>query len=70
MKIYFMSSAHICAAVLRHYVIFLGYKIFCITEMPMQFQKFADWRQSAAVVQREAVTVMPSCGGGDNVVVA
>jgi hypothetical protein len=33
------------------------------------FEKFVDWRQCAAVVQREAVTVMLNCGG-DNVVVA
>jgi hypothetical protein len=33
------------------------------------FEKFVDWRQCAAVMQRETVTVMPSCGG-DNVVVA
>jgi hypothetical protein len=31
-----------------------------------------EWRQCAAVMQREAVTVMPSCsgGGGGNVEVA
>jgi len=29
-----------------------------------------DWQQCAAVMQREAVTVMPSCSGGDNIVVA
>jgi hypothetical protein len=34
------------------------------------FQKFVDWRQCAAVMQGEAVTVMPSCIGGDNIVVA
>jgi len=34
------------------------------------FEKFVDWRQCAAVMQREAVTLMPSCGGGGNVVVA
>jgi hypothetical protein len=34
------------------------------------FEKFVDWRQCAAAVQREAVTVMPSCSGGNNVVVA
>jgi hypothetical protein len=34
------------------------------------FAKFVDWRQCAAVMQREAVTVMPSCSGGSNVVVA
>jgi hypothetical protein len=34
------------------------------------FEKFVYWRQCAAVMQREAVTVMPSCSGGGNVVVA
>jgi hypothetical protein len=34
------------------------------------FAKFVDWRQCAAVMQREAVTVVPSCGGVGNVVVA
>jgi hypothetical protein len=34
------------------------------------FETFVDWRQCAAVMQREAVTVMPSCSGGDNLVVA
>jgi hypothetical protein len=34
------------------------------------FEKFVDLRQCAAVMQREAVTVMPSCSGGGNVVVA
>jgi hypothetical protein len=34
------------------------------------FEKFVDCRQCAAVMQREAVTVMPSCSGGGNVVVA
>jgi hypothetical protein len=34
------------------------------------FKKFLDWRQCAAVMQREAVTVMPSCSGGGNGVVA
>jgi hypothetical protein len=34
------------------------------------FEKFVDWRQCATVMQREAVTVMPSCNGGGNVVVA
>jgi hypothetical protein len=33
------------------------------------FAKFVDWWQCAAVIQRKAVTVMPSCSGG-NVVVA
>jgi hypothetical protein len=33
------------------------------------FEKFLDWRQCAAVMQREAATVMPSCSGGGNVVV-
>jgi hypothetical protein len=34
------------------------------------FEKFVYWRQCAAVMQREAVTVRPSCSGGVNVVVA
>jgi hypothetical protein len=34
------------------------------------FEKFVDWRQCAAVMQREAVTVMQNCSGGVNVVVA
>jgi hypothetical protein len=34
-----------------------------------QFERFVDWRQCAAVMQRETVTVTPSCSGG-NVVVA
>jgi len=36
------------------------------------FEKFMDWQQCAAVMQMEAVTVtiMPSCSGGGNVVVA
>jgi hypothetical protein len=29
-----------------------------------------DWRQCAAAMQREAVTVRSSCRGGGNVVVA
>jgi hypothetical protein len=33
-------------------------------------ENFVDWRQCASVMQREAVTVMPSCSGEDNVVVA
>jgi hypothetical protein len=34
------------------------------------FEKFVDWWQCAAVMQREAVTVMPNCSGGVDVVVA
>jgi hypothetical protein len=33
------------------------------------FENVVDCRQCAAVIQREAVTVMPSCSGGGNVVV-
>jgi hypothetical protein len=28
------------------------------------FEKFVDWRQCAAVMKKEAMTVMPSCSGG------
>jgi hypothetical protein len=34
------------------------------------FEKFLDWQQCTAVIQREAETVMPSSNGGGNVVVA
>jgi hypothetical protein len=33
-------------------------------------EKFVNWQQCAAVIQKEVVTVMPSCGGGGNVIVA
>jgi hypothetical protein len=28
------------------------------------YEKFVDWWQCAAVLQRKVVTVMPSCSGG------
>jgi hypothetical protein len=31
------------------------------------FGRFMDWQQCAAVMQREAVTVMPNCSGGGNI---
>jgi hypothetical protein len=34
------------------------------------FEKFVDWWQCAAVMQREAAIVMPSCRGGSKVVAA
>jgi hypothetical protein len=34
------------------------------------FEKFVDWRQCAAILQREEVTVMPSYRGGGKVLVA
>jgi hypothetical protein len=34
------------------------------------FEKLLEWQQYAAVMHREAVTVMPSCSGGGNTVVA
>jgi hypothetical protein len=40
------------------------------TYMRVPFEKFVDWRQCAALMQRHAVTIMPSCSGGGNVVVA
>jgi hypothetical protein len=40
----------------------------CLIRGP--FEKFVDWRQCTAVMQREAVTLMPSCDGGGNVAVA
>jgi hypothetical protein len=34
------------------------------------FAKFVDWQQCSAVMQREAATVIPSCNGEGNAVVA
>jgi hypothetical protein len=43
---------------------------FSITHIRGPFEKFVDWQHCAAVTQRKAVTVMSSCIGADNVVVA
>jgi hypothetical protein len=60
-SIYFLEShAQICS--LRNAIY--------IYIQTMPFAKFMDWRQCAAVMQREAVAVTPSCSGGVNVVVA
>jgi len=42
----------------------------CADDVRGPFEKFVNWRQCAVVMQRKAVTVMPSCSGGGNVVVA
>jgi hypothetical protein len=49
---------------------YLNCEIFSNDLLRWPFEKFVDWRQCAAVMQREALTVMPSCSGGGNVVVA
>jgi hypothetical protein len=51
---------------------FKKYRIWCIqidVYVQWPLEKFVDWRQCAAVMQREAVTVMPSCSGGGYAVV-
>jgi hypothetical protein len=55
---------------LREYLSIVAGK-FTVLEMDIRgpFEKFVEWRQCAAVMQREAVTFMPSCSGGGNVVV-
>jgi hypothetical protein len=42
----------------------------CISVLRGQIEKFVDWRQCSAIMQREAVTIMLSYSGGGNVVVA
>jgi hypothetical protein len=42
----------------------------CYWNVQGPFEKFVDWQQCAAVMQREAVTVMLSCSDGGNIVVA
>jgi hypothetical protein len=45
---------------------------FFVTEFIIRgpFEKCVNGQQCAAVTQREAVTVLPSCSGGGNIVVA
>jgi hypothetical protein len=33
------------------------------------FERYVDWMQCASVMQKEVVTIMPSCSAGGNVVV-
>jgi len=42
----------------------------CHDKIRGPFEKFMDWRQSVAVMQREAVIFMPTCSGGGDIVVA
>jgi hypothetical protein len=53
-----------------HYHLYLVFTHSYLYNLRDPFGKFAGWQQYAAVMQREAVTVMPSCSGGGNVVVA
>jgi hypothetical protein len=46
------------------------YKVLHVVYVRGPFERFVDWRQCAAVMQREVVTVTPSCNGGGKVVVA
>jgi hypothetical protein len=34
------------------------------------YEKFVNWRKCATVMRKEAMTVVPSCNCGGNVVVA
>jgi hypothetical protein len=43
------------------------FSLLCIIQGP--FERFVDWQQCTAVMQRVAVTIVPSCSGGGNVVV-
>jgi hypothetical protein len=46
-----------------------AYKYALMRELRGPFEKFVDWWQCSAVMQREAVTIMPSYSGGGNVAV-
>jgi hypothetical protein len=53
------------------YIYVLNYSIRrCVACIRGPFEKFVDWQQCAAVIQREAVTLTASCSGGGNAVVA
>jgi hypothetical protein len=41
-----------------------------LINITVPFENFVDWHQCAPIMQREAVTVMPSCSGEGNIVVA
>jgi hypothetical protein len=62
-KILMMGNAH---PLFRHKIMDVNYKVLVLRGT---FEKFVDWRQFAAVMQRKAVTVTPSFSGGGNVVV-
>jgi hypothetical protein len=70
------NSNEICSALLNHPI--RMHCCFCVKLLLSRyfsylrgpFEKLVDWRQCAAVVQREAVTVMPSCWWWGDVVVA
>jgi hypothetical protein len=70
MHIYFlgpMFSSELFFAIHSHSMFFpLREKQSCIRG---PFDKFVDWLQCAAFMQREALIIMPSCSGGGNVVV-
>jgi len=46
------------------------YHMYVHTHTRGPFERFVDWRQCAVVMQTDVVTVMTSCSGGGNVVVA
>jgi hypothetical protein len=48
----------------------IAIKMLSLLILREKFEKFADWRQCAAVMQKKVVTVMPSCSGGGDVVMA
>jgi hypothetical protein len=49
----------------NHFLVITG-----LDQVRGPFEKFVDWRQCSAVMQREVVAVLPSCSGGGNVVAA
>jgi hypothetical protein len=53
-----------------HGIVLIFLLVFKLFILRGPFVKFVDWWQCAAVMQREAVTVMPNCSGGGSVVVA
>jgi len=42
----------------------------CFAYIRGPFEKIVDWWQCATAMQRETVTVMPSCNSGGNIVMA
>jgi hypothetical protein len=64
-----VSASYRYIYVIAH--IICNHHVYCVSvHVRGPLEKFVNWRQCAAVMEREAVIVMPSCSGGGIVVVA
>jgi hypothetical protein len=69
--IYSKEKLSLCLC--NHYIIsyhIISYHIISYIISCGPFEKFVDWWRCAAVMQREAVTIIPRISGGGNVVMS